>query len=109
MQTRAVIGITDIHARSFPNSVQAFENLNGIGAVCFIFGGKFGRVFYLFGHRESHILVGCKMILKYSKIKGKSAVKSAQNQCFFLGECQKILPLFFIGEYSARPVKSRWP
>jgi hypothetical protein len=37
METRAIIGISDIHARAFSHGIQAFQNLDGGGAV--IFGG----------------------------------------------------------------------
>ena len=41
MQARAIIGVTDIHAGTFPNGIQAFENLN---RFCAIFFGWAGRI-----------------------------------------------------------------
>ncbi|OIQ64893.1 hypothetical protein GALL_535540 [mine drainage metagenome] len=35
VQTRPVVGIPDIHTGAFPHSLQAFENLDRIGAVFF--------------------------------------------------------------------------
>ena len=37
VQARAVIGVADIHARPLADGIQAFENLDGIGAI----GGVF--------------------------------------------------------------------
>ena len=43
MQTRPVIGIADIHAGTFADSLQPFENLDGIGTVFFRRDGGFGH------------------------------------------------------------------
>ena len=44
MQARTIIGVADIHAGAFAHRVEAFEDLDGIGAVVFRFIGH-GRSF----------------------------------------------------------------
>ena len=46
VQTRSIVGITDVHAGTLANSLQAFENLDGIGAVFF-------WLLLVFGHGEA--------------------------------------------------------
>ena len=46
VQTRAVVGVADIHAGALAHRIQALENLDGIGAVFGLFDG-------LVGHRVS--------------------------------------------------------
>ncbi len=54
VQTRAVVGVADIHAGPFADCVEALEDLDGIGAVGGLFGGVFvtrgrGLIGHIFG------------------------------------------------------------
>ena len=43
VQARAIVGVADIHARTLADSLQALENLDGIGAVLGWLAGGFGH------------------------------------------------------------------
>jgi hypothetical protein len=44
VEARAVIGITDIHARSFPDRIEAFEDLDRLGVILgWVFTGWFSH------------------------------------------------------------------
>jgi hypothetical protein len=49
MQARAVIRVTDIHARTLANCVEAFQNTNGIRAI---FGGGCGIHLWCLAHEN---------------------------------------------------------
>jgi hypothetical protein len=40
VQTRPVVGVTDVHARPLPDRLQALENFDSIGGVVLIRGGR---------------------------------------------------------------------
>jgi hypothetical protein len=50
VQTRAVVGVADIHARAFPDSLQPLENLDGIGGV-------FVELLCGFGHADPFLFL----------------------------------------------------
>jgi hypothetical protein len=43
VQTRAVIGVADVHAGAFPNGVQALQDLDALFGVSASVGGRFRR------------------------------------------------------------------
>ena len=46
VQTRAIVGVADIHARAFADGIQPLENLDGIGAVALGILGHVGHVVF---------------------------------------------------------------
>ncbi len=55
VQARAVVGVADIHARPLAHGIEAFQHLDGLGAVL---GSGFGFAFGSWCHGSLKAVVG---------------------------------------------------